>query len=101
MTPINPSSSPVGGPQPESRPEKLKHATQAFEANWLKTLLKEARPKNALFHSFATDTFQDMQTQQLADAMSQSGKFGLAESLANQLQNDAAGKAPPKIAPKE
>lgn len=74
-----------------SQDEKVGEATRQFEAVLLRQILSNAR--KTIIHSdgesesSVNDIYQDMVTSQMADAISQSGAFGLARSLQVQLRH--------------
>jgi len=93
---VHPAARPEAGPLESlatnkslTEKEKLKEASRQFEALILRQILAQGR--KPLFHSKLTEEstgssiYQDMVNQQLADAISQSGGFGLARSLELQL----------------
>jgi Rod binding domain-containing protein len=69
--------------------QKIAELSRQFEAVLLRQILSEAQ--KPVFKSKFTDNsvtsgiYQDMATTQLADAISRSGDFGLADSLNTQL----------------
>ena len=69
--------------------EKVEESARQFEAVLLRQILTEARKtvikSDEDGESSSTEIYQDMINQHLADAMSQSGSFGLAQSLKGQL----------------
>lgn len=71
--------------------EKLTEVSRQFEAVLLRQILAEAR--KPMFRSqlpgssTATDVYNDILNNQLADQISRSGSVGLASSLAGQLQH--------------
>jgi peptidoglycan hydrolase FlgJ len=69
--------------------EKVAELSRQFEALLLRQVLKDIRktviPSDLLPESLASNIYQDMVTQQLADAMSKSGTLGLARSLEKDL----------------
>lgn len=72
-----------------SEAEKVGQLSQKFEALLLRQILQNARKTvipSALGSETATSAiYQDMVNQQLAEGISQSGGFGLAETLQQQL----------------
>lgn len=71
---------------------KVERVSREFEAVMLRQILTDATKK-----TFASDTepesssdgiYKDMITNALADSISRSGEFGLARSLAKQLQHE-------------
>ena len=74
--------------------EKIAEASRQFEAVLLRQILNDARKpvfKSTLFEKSATSgIYDEMATAQLADAISRSGEFGLARSLAVQLKPGAS-----------
>lgn len=80
--PTTPAASPATG----SRAAKLKKVAGEMEAVWIAQILKETRPKGGMMDkSFASQTFQDMLGQQLAQDMAKKGVLGLADQLIRQL----------------
>lgn len=69
--------------------EKVGQLSQKFEAMLLRQILQNARktvvPSGLGADSATSAIYQDMVNQQLADGLSQSGGFGLAETLQQQL----------------
>ena len=69
--------------------EKVTEVSRQFEAVLLRQILQEAqKPAFGATNqagSVTKDIYQDMATNQLADAISKSGAFGLARSLQGQL----------------
>ena len=88
-----------------SEAEKVAEASRQFEAVLLRQILSQARKTvvKSQFNSSSTtsDIYQDMVTSQIADKISQSGAFGLAQSLQVQMSRqvltpaDAASKTAP------
>lgn len=82
--------------------EKVTEATRQFEAVLLRQILSNAR--KTIIHSdeesesSVNDVYQDMVTSQMADAISQSGAFGLARSLQVQLRHQTLDSASPSAA---
>ncbi len=77
--------------------EKIREVARQFEAVLLRQILTAAR-KTVIasgdeHESSTTGIYQDMINSQLADAISQSGSFGLGTSLEAQLQRQT--QAPP------
>lgn len=72
-----------------SEQEKIAEASRQFEAVLLRQILTEAQKTHFKSKftddSFAGGVYRDLTTQHLADAMSRNGSFGLAQSLAQQL----------------
>lgn len=86
-----------------SEAEKVGEMSRQFEAVLLRQILSEAH-KTVIHSEFSDDSavggiYRDMVTTQLADLISQSGSFGLAQhlhkDLTRQLPTDAAGKDGP------
>lgn len=80
---------------PAAKPERnedqeLKNACRAFESILVAQMLKEMRasvPKTDFFGSKdKEETFQMMLDQNIAEAMSQSGSFGIGDAMYNQLK---------------
>ncbi|CAM3441520.1 rod-binding protein [Parendozoicomonas haliclonae] len=75
----------------QGTPKDLKEAAEAFESLFINMMLKSARQANAvfaedsLFGSSQMDMYQSLFDSQIAQEMSQSGKFGLADMLVKQL----------------
>ena len=80
-----------------AEPEKVKILSQQFEALLLRQILQDARktviPSKFMSDSATNAIYQDMVNQQLAQGISQSGGFGLADALEGQL-NRQLGPAP-------
>ena len=78
--------------------EKVGELSRQFESILLRQVLKDIRKtviKSDLFpESLASDIYQDMVTEQLADAMSKSGSLGLARSLEKDLARQLKVKSP-------
>ena len=77
-----------------SNDDKVREACRQFEAILLRQILGEAR-KTVITSSDKpdsneTDIYNDMINNQMADSISQSGTFGLAKSLENQLHKPGA-----------
>jgi Rod binding domain-containing protein len=70
--------------------EKIGEVSRAFEAVLLRQILQEGlRPAFAskgAGHSATDGIYRDMVVNQLAESISKSGRFGLAKSLAGELQ---------------
>ena len=81
---------------PES--EKIKKASEAFEAILLRQILEETQKpifKSSLVgNSTADGIYRDMVVNQLADSISKSGSLGLANSINSQLQRQTTAHAP-------
>jgi peptidoglycan hydrolase FlgJ len=75
-----------------SEKDKVNELSRQFEAVLLRQILGEAQ--KTVFHSKYTDDsttsgiYRDMVTNQLADSISRSGTFGLAQSLNSQLTHE-------------
>lgn len=69
--------------------EKVKEVARQFEAVLLRQILQQARkhvvPSDLEPDSTARSIYDDLLNQQLADAISRSGAFGLAKALQAQL----------------
>ena len=72
-------------------PENLREAAEAFESLFINMMMKSAREANAvlakdsLLGSSQMDMYQSLFDSQIAQDMSRSGKFGLADMLVKQL----------------
>lgn len=69
-------------------PARLREVAEAFEAIFLRQMLgamREARIGEPLLSSSATEQFEAMQHDEIADSMAQSGNFGIADMLMRQL----------------
>jgi|ERR1035437_2216072 Rod binding domain-containing protein len=81
--------------------DKIRQVSRAFEAVLLRQILQETQKpafKSKLIGDTATDgIYRDLVVSQLADSISKSGSFGLAKSLARELQQQtgAAKSASP------
>ncbi|MCC6484755.1 MAG: rod-binding protein [Armatimonadetes bacterium] len=82
--------------RPDAQQEKLKKACQDFEAIFLRFILQKMRdtvPKDGLIeNSDAQQTYQQMLDAAMADQMSRSGSFGLAEMLYKQMSLQDASR---------
>lgn len=78
--------------------EKIQELSRQFEALLLRQIFKEARKnviKSGLIEeSTATDIYNDMINDHLADSISRSGMLGLAESLARELSRQFGQEDP-------
>lgn len=77
---------------------KQKQVAKQFEALFLQMMIKQMRqasPKNPLFHSQADDMWQSMADEQMGLNLAQSGGIGLAKSLLAEMQrqNPASAQA--------
>jgi Rod binding domain-containing protein len=76
--------------------EKVGEVSRAFEAVLLRQILQEGQKptfKSKLTGTSTTDgIYHDMVTNQLAESISKSGSFGLAKSLAGELQKQSGSK---------
>jgi len=79
----------IGVRKQEEEKNRLKQACLEFEAIFVQMLLKEMRnsiPKNGFFgQSLASNIYQSMYEQALADEVSKSGSLGLADQLYESL----------------
>lgn len=79
----------TAGKKPTSEAKKLADATRQFEAMLVRHILQQARQtviKSKVTNTSAgSDIYQDLVNAQMADAMTQSGGFGLAKTLERQL----------------
>lgn len=100
---IGPLAPPLTAQQPAASPasatpsdrDALVEAANAFEAIFLRQMLsamQQAKLGDDLTGSSATEQFQTMQHDQIADTMATSGDFGIAEMLLRQFR---PGSAPP------
>jgi len=83
-----------------SETEKIGQLSQKFEALLLRQILNQGF-KTVIKSSFTDDSvvsgvYQDMVTNQLAESISQSGSFGLAQSLEKELTRQLAPRAEAK-----
>ena len=76
--------------------EKIGEVSRAFEAVLLRQILQEGqRPAFASKGAGTTATdgiYRDMVVNQLAESISKSGRFGLAKSLAGELQRQTGAR---------
>jgi Rod binding domain-containing protein len=76
--------------------EKVTEVSRHFEAILLKQILQEAQKSSggsSLFpHNFSNDIYTDMLSEQMAESISKSGKFGLADSFKSQLTQQLSGR---------
>jgi Rod binding domain-containing protein len=81
--------------------EKISEVSRAFEAVLLRQILQESQkpafPSKLIGNSATDGIYHDMVVNQLAENISKSGSFGLAKSLAGELQRQtgAAKSAAP------
>jgi flagellar protein FlgJ len=77
--------------------QKISEASRQFEAILLRQILaatqKTVIPSKFADNSTSAEIYRDMITTQLADSISKSGAFGLAQSFEHQLTRPAAGDA--------
>lgn len=96
ITPLHRSISPsplpveqISGNTQLSEAQKVEEVCRKFEAVLLRQILAEANktvlPSKFIAQSSVHSIYQDMTIHQLADNISQSGKFGLADALRHQL----------------
>jgi peptidoglycan hydrolase FlgJ len=104
----NPNQTPNTAPMSEAarQREKLKKATQDFEAVFVGMMLKQMRKSmtggNALFgNSSDSKLYQDMSDDATAQQLSKTGGFGLAKLLYKTMEHTlpAEAKPTPPIAP--
>jgi Rod binding domain-containing protein len=78
--------------------EKIGEASRAFEAVLLRQILQEGQkpafPSKLIGNSAADSIYKDMVVNQLAENISKSGSFGLAKSLAGELQRQTGAAKP-------
>jgi len=88
-------------PQQQSEREHLRDLTHKFEQVFLNQVLNSANKTINPAHpkSYAERTFKGMLTQEYARIMSETGKFGLADSMYNQLSAGLPGQEPSQSAP--
>lgn len=88
-TPVSAAAGAKSAAAAPSDREKLKQASKQFEAIFIRQMLASARKTNfddsGLFSGEGTDTFRQMQDDRFAEIASQSGAFGLAATIENQL----------------
>lgn len=80
----------ASGTQPGAAPRNpdLEKAARAFEAIFLRQMISSMRGSSlgeGVFDSSATEQFRDMADSSVADDMSKTGKFGIAELLMRQF----------------
>ncbi|MGN6580040.1 MAG: flagellar assembly peptidoglycan hydrolase FlgJ [Bordetella sp.] len=76
---------------------KQKQVAKQFEALFVQMMIKQMRqasPKNPLFHSQSDDMWQSMADEQMALNLSQSGGIGLAKSLLAEMQRQNPASVP-------
>lgn len=102
---VNPiSGRPSELPKAPQQPDKLKEATQQFEAFFVNMLLRQTRQASKALggedqQDFTKETYDGWQDDQMAQAITTGGGIGLAEMLYRQLQQeqlDKQGKTAPK-----
>lgn len=80
-----------------SEAEKISEVSRQFEAVLLRQILAHAQkthfPSKYSGNPATSGIYQDMVTNQLADGISKSGAFGLAQSLEKQLSREIPPKA--------
>lgn len=72
----------------DTRDPALQKAAQGFEAVFLREIIgsmRKAKLADDVFGSSATDNFRQMADANLADNMSQMGRFGIAELIEQQF----------------
>jgi Rod binding domain-containing protein len=78
--------------------QKIGEVSRAFEAVLLRQILQESQkpafPSKLMGNSAADSIYKDMVVNQLAENISKSGSFGLAKSLAGELQQQAGTSKP-------
>jgi len=86
-----------------SEKDKVAEASRAFEALLLRQILQESQkpvfPSKVIGSSTVDGIYKDMVINQLAESISKSGSFGLAQGLAAQLQDQTHSKQPAPAAP--
>jgi flagellar protein FlgJ len=85
-------------PKTQKKLDKLKKATQDFEAIFIGTMLKEARKSlngsHPLFgDSYEAKQYQEMMDDKMAEQMSRSGSFGLSKTLYKSLEENILREA--------
>ena len=101
MDPINsaPSAKPLT-PEQQAALKKLHDAATQLEGVFVGMLFKQMHstvPKETIFgkDSNADDTWNDMLDEKRADAIAQSGSFGIAKMVESQLRASVIGGADP------
>lgn len=102
-----PAAAPVTAPgaQADKAPDKLRQATQEFEAVFVQMILSQMRSANREMGgeetNFSRDIYEGWQDEQTARSISQSGGIGLGEALYRQLQEQqlASATAPAAATP--
>jgi len=78
--------------------QKVKEVSRAFEAVLLRQILQEGQkpafPSKLIGNSATDGIYKDMVVNQLAESISKSGSFGLAKSLAGELQRQVGAAKP-------
>jgi flagellar protein FlgJ len=91
------------GSKSATEEKKLAEATRQFEAMLLRQILQQARQtviKSKFTESSAgSEIYQDLVNAQMADAMTQSGGFGLARTLERQLSPHTSSAHPKATIP--
>jgi Rod binding domain-containing protein len=94
--PIDASNLPLeslAGNKQVSESDKIAQASRAFEAVLLRQILSETQrpvfPSKYVGNSTTDGIYRDEVVNQLADSISKSGSFGLARSLARELQRQS------------
>lgn len=80
-----------------SEKDKITEVSRQFEAVLLRQILQSAQKTHfastVTGDSTTSAIYQDLITNQLADSISKSGAFGLAQTLNQQLQHELPAKA--------
>lgn len=78
--------------------QKVGEMCRQFEAVFLRQILREAQktviPSDLIEPSATQDIYRDMIVSQLADSISQSGSFGLAQALQTELTRQTRHQKP-------
>jgi flagellar protein FlgJ len=99
-----PATAPVTAPgtPADKAPDKLRQATQEFEAVFVQMILSQMRSANREMGgdetNFSRDIYEGWQDEQTARSISQSGGIGLGEALYRQLQQQQLAGATAPVA---
>lgn len=98
ITNVGASQTPKLTTEQQAALKRLHQAASQLEGVFLNMLFSEMRktvPQDSIFgkNSQTEDVFQGMLDQQRADAMAQSGSFGIARVLENQLRDSVLSDA--------
>ena len=98
--PIDPSAA-LKPSKNATEASRLRHATQQFEAVFLRQMLTDAQKpmlaKPLLGKGFGADMVRDMSVERMAEQMSRAGGIGVARSIESSLQKTISKPGPVKL----